>query len=65
MPFLLHWTKTQVQRFSKSFTLNNYKRNQIVYQQGEKAKMVYIIKNGEFEITRVKKNRASDQKDGN
>jgi len=43
-----------------SFTLHEYKRNQVVYHQGEKAKMVYLIKKGEFEITRVKKNKTLD-----
>lgn len=48
-----------------SFTLREFKRNQVVYHQGEKAKMVYLIKKGEFEITRIKKNRIEDLKDTN
>ena len=48
-----------------SFTLHEYKRNQVVYHQGEKASMVYLLNSGELEITRVKKNKYGDRKDTN
>ena len=48
-----------------SFSLQKYKRNQVVYHQGEKASMVYLLNSGELEITRVKKNKYGDRKDTN
>jgi CRP-like cAMP-binding protein len=48
-----------------SFVLHEFKRNQVIYNQGDKAKMVYILHRGELEISRVKKSRGSDKKDAN
>lgn len=38
-----------------SFTEKTYQRNQVVYQQDEAANMVYIVKLGEFEVTRMRR----------
>lgn len=39
-----------------SFNIEKFKRNQIVYKQGDKADMIFIAFDGEFMATRKKKN---------
>lgn len=46
-----------------SFVIQEFKRNQFIYHQGENAKMVYILYKGELEISRVKKSKESDNND--
>lgn len=59
LPFLSHWTKTQIQRIILSFTEKSFLRNQVVYQQDEEANHVYIVKTGEFEVTRTRKRQVT------
>lgn len=66
MPFLKHWTKTQIHRLIRSFESKSFVRNQVIYNQGEKSSLVYIIQKGEFEITRTRKRAIlSTKKDTN
>lgn len=55
MPFLKHWTKTQIHRLIRSFESKSFVRNQVIYNQGDQSSLVYIIQKGEFEITRTRK----------
>ena len=43
-----------------SFTEKNYLRNQNAYTQGDPSNMVYIVKEGEFELIRVRKKPTED-----
>lgn len=47
-----------------SFVLKKYTRNKVVYSQGDKANYIYIVKEGEFEITRQRKKKAINFKKG-
>lgn len=55
MPFLSHWTKSQIAKLTLSFTEKGYCRNQTIYSQGDPAEMIYIVKQGEFEALRTRK----------
>ena len=45
-----------------SFNIEKFKRNQIVFKQGDIPKAVYIVKEGEFEVTHRQKCDQADQK---
>ena len=47
-----------------SFVVKKYTRNKVVYSQGEKANYIYIVKEGEFEITRLRKKKTINIKRG-
>ncbi len=53
LPFFRVWTKTQLLKLV-NFILEpkQYVKNQIVFTEGEKSDTIYIIKSGEFEVTR-------------
>ena len=55
IPFLQHWTRNQLARLVDSFTERNYLRNQTVYEQYEKADMIYIVLEGELEAVRTRR----------
>ena len=42
-----------------SFTEKSFLRYQVVYQQDEEANHVYIVKTGEFEVTRTRKRQVT------
>jgi hypothetical protein len=52
LPFVKHWTLSQVQKLVYMFSERRITRNQTLYQQGEEVSFVYIVKSGEFEIVR-------------
>jgi CRP-like cAMP-binding protein len=44
-----------MERLIYSFTEKPFNRNQTVYNQGEPSSNIYIVKEGEFEVTRTRK----------
>jgi CRP-like cAMP-binding protein len=38
-----------------SFSEKTFKRNQTVYNEGEESQTIYVVKEGEFEVTRHRK----------
>ena len=52
VPCFRHFTKNSLLKFSYYLKKSKVKRNQFLYKAGEEAKTIFIIKNGEFEITR-------------
>jgi CRP-like cAMP-binding protein len=62
IPSFSSWTKSLVEKLVQSVQVKNYLRNQVVYQEGDKATDVYIIKRGEFKFTKqvtIKPNAAN------
>ncbi len=51
--FLAHWTTSQIQKVMHSFSEKSFVRNQSVYLQGEDPSLVYVVKEGEFEVLRT------------
>eukprot|EP00347_Sterkiella_histriomuscorum_P019194 403342576 len=52
LPFFRVWTKTSLSKLHYSFEEKAFTRNQVVYREGDESSMVYIIKSGEFEVTK-------------
>lgn len=50
IPFLKDVTKTKLSKFTYFFEEKTYKRGQILYEEGDACKHVYIVKEGEFEL---------------
>jgi CRP-like cAMP-binding protein len=48
-------TQNQIKKMMYFFELQNFKRNHFVYHQGDAATAVYIVVDGDFEITRTKR----------
>lgn len=58
LPFLQSWSRNALVKLQYAFESKTYLRNSFVYKEGESAGIVYIIKEGEFELMkRVKPNR--------
>ena len=52
IPFLSNNSKTYLTKVQYSFEQRNYIRNQQVYFEGEPSDYVYLVKDGEFEVTK-------------
>lgn len=52
IPFLSNNSKTYLTKVQYSFEQRNYIRNQQVYFEGDPSDYVFLVKNGEFEITK-------------
>jgi hypothetical protein len=52
IPCFRTWTRNTVSKFSYFLKKVTFKRNQYVYKEGDKIDRIYIIKKGEFEISR-------------
>eukprot|EP00347_Sterkiella_histriomuscorum_P020337 403338195 len=52
IPCFRLFTKNSILKFSYYLQKEKFKRNQVLYQAGQKANFIYIIKSGEFEMTR-------------
>ncbi|CDW72825.1 UNKNOWN [Stylonychia lemnae] len=52
LPFLQGWSKVQLQKLQYAFELKHLKRNTVLYREGEHNANVYIIKNGDFEVSK-------------
>jgi CRP-like cAMP-binding protein len=55
LPYFSHWTKTSVAKLQYSFELKTFNQGHIVFHEGSKASSVYIIKSGDFEVSRTVK----------
>lgn len=55
IPTFNNWTKSSVLKLINCFEVRTYLRNQVVYQEGDKATEVYMIKRGEFKFTKLAK----------
>ena len=52
IPFLSKNSQTYLIKLHYNFEQRNFIRNQLLYQEGEPIKYIYLIKEGEFEVTR-------------
>lgn len=52
IPFLSKNSKTYLTRLHYSFEQRDYIRNQDLYREGEPCNYVFLVKHGEFEVTR-------------
>lgn len=52
VPYFAKWTNMAVNKFTYYFNDKFYIRNQEVFREGQKAEYVYIVKHGEFELTK-------------
>ncbi|CDW72769.1 UNKNOWN [Stylonychia lemnae] len=52
IPFLHSWTRTSLSKLQYSFEQRIYKRNQTIYKEGEESNYVYLVKSGEFEVSK-------------
>lgn len=52
IPFFRAWSNLALSKFSYFFVEKRYVRNQIVFKEGEKLDWLYIVRQGEFEVTR-------------
>jgi CRP-like cAMP-binding protein len=53
IPTMKNWTKTSVLKLIRCLEVKTYLRNQTVFQEGDRAEEVYLIKRGEFKFTRL------------
>lgn len=53
LPFFRVWTKTQLLKLV-NFIIEpkHYIRNQVVYREGDPSETIYIVKSGDFEVSR-------------
>lgn len=58
VPFFSKWTNMALSKFWYDFYDTSFIRNKTVFKEGQKADFVYIVKQGEFELTKGK--NASD-----
>jgi len=54
IPYFSKWTGITLSKFWYNSEENNYIRNQVVFKEGKKWDKIYIIKTGEFELTKSK-----------
>lgn len=50
IPLFKNWTKVALSKLQHNFELKAYKKGQIIYSEGEKAKNIFIVKEGEVEV---------------
>ena len=51
LPFFLNWRRGSLQKFQYFLSHKQYIRNQTVFKENEPSSHVYIVLNGEFEIS--------------
>ena len=52
MPYISHWSITHLSKLSEIMEKISVIRNQFIIKEKEKVKYIYMIKTGEFEITK-------------
>ena len=52
VPYFSKWTNMAVNKFTYYFHDKSFIRNQEVFKEGQKVEYVYIVKQGEFELTK-------------
>lgn len=50
IPLFSCWPRKKIEKMTYFFTMLNYKRKQIVFEEGDSPKLVYIVNSGEFEL---------------
>ena len=50
VPFFRAWTKNSVAKFSYFFEKRRFRRNQLVYREGDPCERVFLVRSGEFEV---------------
>jgi hypothetical protein len=50
VPFFTSWTRTTLAKFTYYLKRHTFKRNQIVYKEGDPCESVFFVINGEFEV---------------
>ena len=51
LPFFKNWTRTTISKFQYFFTHQTFQRNHVVYREGDPLDYVYLIYEGEFEVS--------------
>ena len=62
IPFFARWTKVSVAKFSYLFEKLSFKRNQIVYKEGDLCTHVYLVLSGEFEVKKRVRNQSTQRR---
>jgi len=52
IPFFRNWSNLALSKFSYFFVEKQFRRNQAVYQEGDKIDSIFVIREGEFEVVR-------------
>lgn len=52
VPTFKHWSKSALLKLTYFFKKKSFIRNQVVYKEGDNSKFLYVIKEGEFEISK-------------
>lgn len=52
IPYFKNWTKNGLSRLTYYMPRKSYIRNQVVFKEGEESSHVYVIFQGEFEVTK-------------
>lgn len=50
--FFSKWSKRKLEKLNYYFSTKKYSRKQVVYHHGSESNFVYIVKSGEFELTK-------------
>lgn len=58
IPTFNYWTKSSIAKLIATFDVRTYFRNQVVYQEGDKATEVYLIQQGEFKFVKQVRTQA-------
>lgn len=61
IPFFQTWSNLTLSKFSYFFKEVKFKRNQIVFQTGDTLESIYVVRSGEFEVSR-KRNIKREEK---
>eukprot|EP00347_Sterkiella_histriomuscorum_P015778 403355716 len=61
LPYFSQLTKTSLGKLTYQFIDLKTIKNQVLYREGEPAEYVYIVKDGQFEVTRMEKDRPIGQ----
>jgi hypothetical protein len=59
LPFLKQQSIIQIKKLSKFFVLRQCIINQVIFNQEDKPKYIYIVYDGNFELIRRKKRKAN------
>ncbi|CAI2359767.1 unnamed protein product [Moneuplotes crassus] len=52
IPYFKDWSKVSLTKFCYDHEYFSYKRKQVVFEEGQSSSYVYIVKEGEFELTK-------------
>lgn len=52
IPFFVNWSNLNLTKFSYFFREIKFNRNQVVYNEGDMLDSIFVVRHGEFEVTR-------------